>query len=387
MNKKIIKVLQVTGAMNRGGAEVMLMDIYRNISRDVHFDFLVNYKLKEGILKGDFDDEIIEKGATIKHIATQWDLGPYNYLKAFKRIIKDLGKPDIVHIHLNAKSGIIALAANKSGIKKIIAHSHANLKFRGSLQSMLFSKIELHFQKFLISRYATNFWGCSQEANNSLFYKNLQTKEKYAIINNAVDVKSFHSISQSVLNNIKETYLINKDTIVIGNIGRIVRHKNVLFIIEILKELKRKKIDFKFVFAGKPDDELYLNEIFDKTKEFNIEQNIKYLGSRDDVAAIVNTFDVFIGPALKEGFGLVAVEAQAAGVPCVLYKGFPKSVDMNLNLATFMDTFDTMEWVDEILKMKDKKVEDKDFIHHQISSLGFDTVENTLKIEKLYRDA
>ena len=58
MSKNKIKVLQITGAMNRGGAEVMLMDIYRNISSDFHFDFLVNYKLNEGIRKGDFDNEI-----------------------------------------------------------------------------------------------------------------------------------------------------------------------------------------------------------------------------------------------------------------------------------------------------------------------------------------
>ena len=109
MSKKKLHVLQVTGAMNRGGAEVMLMDIYRNISLDFHFDFLVNYKLKSGVVKGDFDDEILEKGANIKHIGTQWDLGPINYIKEFKKIIKEIGKPDVIHIHLNSRAGIISL--------------------------------------------------------------------------------------------------------------------------------------------------------------------------------------------------------------------------------------------------------------------------------------
>ena len=66
-----LKVLQVTGTMNRGGAEVMLMDIYRNISTDIHFDFLINYKVEAGINKGEFDDEILSKGGRIRHIGSQ----------------------------------------------------------------------------------------------------------------------------------------------------------------------------------------------------------------------------------------------------------------------------------------------------------------------------
>ena len=73
---KKIKILHVTGAMNRGGAEVMLMDIYRNISEKFHFDFLINYKHKLGVVKGDFDEEIQANGAQIKYIPTQWDVGP-----------------------------------------------------------------------------------------------------------------------------------------------------------------------------------------------------------------------------------------------------------------------------------------------------------------------
>ena len=101
MSKNKLKVLQVTGAMNRGGAEVMLMDIYRNISSDIYFDFLVNFKLNEGIRKGDFDDEIKEKGATIKHIATQWDLGPFSYFREFKKIITEIEKPAINMVVIN----------------------------------------------------------------------------------------------------------------------------------------------------------------------------------------------------------------------------------------------------------------------------------------------
>lgn len=383
MSKNKIKVLQITGAMNRGGAEVMLMNIYRNISKDVHFDFLVNYKLKEGVLKGDFDDEIKKKGSHIKHIGSQFDLGPLKYIKEFKRICKELGTPDIVHIHMNAKSGVIAFAAKKAKINQIIIHSHADLKFRGSFFSRLISNLELVIQKQLMAISANHFWGCSQEANESLFYKRLLTYKNSAIIKNAVDVTSYQNVSMVRVKELRESYGVKEGTIVFGNVGRVVRHKNVSFIMDILDKINKENIDFVFVFAGRDEQPDYLEEILNKAKQYKIEDKIKYLGVRDDIPVVMNSFDCFIAPALKEGFGLVAVEAQAAGLPCVLYKGFPRTVDMNLNLVTFLNDLDASEWATAI-KLLPKKNNDLTLIKEAIITKGFDSVSNTKGIEKRY---
>ncbi|RDI58372.1 glycosyltransferase [Flavobacterium glaciei] len=380
----MIKVLHVTGAMNRGGAEVMLMDIFRNISKDVHFDFLVNHKKKSGITSGDFDEEIKSRGAQIKYIPVQWDLGIKRYCFEFKKIIDELGTPDIVHIHLNAKSGVIAMAAKKAGVQHIIVHAHADLKFRGSFLSRLVSTLELKFQKILIAKYGDYYWGCSQEANLSLFYKHLLTPLHSAVINNAVDVKEFQQVSKDEVGALRLTYNLQKDTIVFGNIGRVVRHKNVLFIIEILNEIKKANIDFVFVFAGRADDPTYLLEINNKADSYGLKERVIYLDVRDDVPVVMSSFDVFIGPALKEGFGLVAVEAQAAGVPSVLYKGFPRSVDMGLNLVNFQDTFDLDKWVKACTSLKLKRT-DLDVVGNAIIAKGFDSRTNTNTIEKMYK--
>ena len=385
MSNKNLKVLHITGAMNRGGAEVMLMDIFRHISKDIHFDFLVNYKLKQGIVKGDFDDEIIERGATIKHIATQWDIGPIAYIRTFKKICAELGTPDVVHIHLNAKSGIIALAAKLAGVPKIIVHSHANLKFRGSKLRVLLEIMELHVQKILIHYFATDYWGASIEANQSLFYKHLVKNNKTVVINNAVAVQNFQQVTTQQVNTFKASLNIGSKKLLLGNVGRIVRHKNVTFILEILNALQAMEVDFYFVFAGRIDDVGYMEEIEIKIKEYKLEEKVIYLGNRNDVPVIMNALDVFIAPALKEGFGLVAVEAQAVGVPCVLYTGFPKSVDMQLNLVTFLDTFEVPKWSTAVLAAKDKKCTDKKAILNKITTLGFDIVGNTKKLEGLYK--
>lgn len=385
MSKNKIKVLQITGAMNRGGAEVMLMDIYRNISSDFHFDFLVNYKLNEGIRKGDFDNEIKEKGGTIKHIATQWDLGPVSYFREFKKIITEIGKPDVIHIHLNSRAGIIALCARIIGIKKIISHSHGDLVFKGSFIKNLPGIIELQIQKFLIDFFATDFWGCSQVAIKSLFSNRNIKNGKTLIINNATPVDDYLNVLETDTKKLKEVLKINKKKLVIGSVGRIVRRKNIGFVIDILNILNRRNIDFIFVNVGKTEDKIYMKEITDKIKSYQLEGRVMNLGLRDDIPSIMSIFDVFISPAHNEAFGMVAAEAQAAGLPCVLTTEFPKTIDMNLNLVSFVNNFDASNWADELIRVRGDKCYDKKLIKESFLKRGFDIKENVKNIENLYK--
>jgi glycosyltransferase EpsF len=380
----MIKVLQVTGTMNRGGAEVMLMDIYRNIFDQVQFDFLINYNKKNGITEGDFDNEILSLGGKLFYIPTQWDIGPIRYCKEFKKIIQEV-KPDIVHIHMNSKSGIIALAAKMAHVNCVITHSHADIKFRGNFVYKLFSNLEMKLQKFFINKFSDQYWGCSIEANKSLFYFSKLNIQNSAVINNAVDVNQYQNVTLEDIKMLKSNYNMRYNTLVLGNVGRIVQHKNVLFIIDVLNELKIRGIDFVFVFAGRVDQISYLEEIKAKIINYDLEQNVIYLGLRDDIHLVMNTFDVFIGSALKEGFGLVAVEAQSAGVPCVLYSGFPQSVDMQLNLVTFLNSFKVSQWADAILEIKNNRCNDKELIKNRIISLGFDSVSNSKTIANKYK--
>lgn len=379
-----IKVLHVVGAMNRGGAEVMLMDMFRHISQEFHFDFLVNYKLSAGIQKADFDEEILASGSKLIYIPAQWDLGLIKYTRYFQKIIKEHGIPDIVHIHMNAKCGVIAMAAKKSGVKHVIAHSHADLKFRGNLISRFASNIELRFQKRLIAKYADFFWGCSPEANLSLFYKRLLTPKKSAVINNAIDVNAFVDVSIEAVQRLRTSWEAGSNTIIFGNIGRVVAHKNIGFILDILNKYKEINTDFLFVYAGRIEQEAYHDKFLKKAEEYNLKDHIKYIGITTDVPLVFSSFDVFLGTALKEGFGMVAVEAQAAGLPCLLYKGFPETVDMELGLVKFLDSFNELHWVKAIGNIEFKDM-DFQLIKEKIVSKGFDIQSNVKSVELMYK--
>ncbi len=378
-----LKVLQVVGRMNRGGAEVMLMDLYRNLSDDISFDFLINYKVNQGITIGDFDSEIESLGGSIKYIGTQWDIGPIKYINEFKRIIKEVGKPDVVHIHLNAKSGIIALAARLSGINKIIVHSHGMLKTDFMSIKLSLISFELIFQRMLINLFATDYWACSEQAFKSLFYKLNLKKDKKQLINNAVDVNKFICVDESDILIAKKSY--GDESFVIGVVGRIVKSKNLMFVIEILKVLNGLKFDFICVVVGRVDDCNYMKEVEKKIQSYQLQEKVKFIGLSDDIPLVMSTFDLFISPSEREAFGMVAAEAQAAGLPCLLSNNFPDSIDMKLGLVTFLNILDPNEWAENIINLNSKRIVCKDLILNTFKELGFDVNNNILKVENVYR--
>ena len=375
------KVLHVTGTMNRGGAEVMIMDLLENKSNNITYNFLIHYKKNTGKQAGDFDKKIIQKGSSIFHILSPWDGGFYSYYKNFKKTINNNGLPDIIHIHLNAKSGLVAFFAHLIGIKKIIVHSHADIKFRGRFFNILINNIEFYFQKILINKFANNFWAASKEASRSLFPN--VNKEEIKIINNAIDTRKFIN-AQSEREIIRSKFNIPSDTILIGNVGRIVEHKNVLFILDILNELKKTEKSFKFIYMGRIDDKDYKKNIDLKIQDNSLSDQVKYIGLRDDVEKILSAMDLFVSPALREGFGLVAVEAQASNLPCYLYNGYPNSVDMGLGHVKFFDNLDPAFWAKEILNLDTNPVCSSDQILHTISKKGFDIKSNVKTVEKYY---
>lgn len=379
-----MRVLQVTGIMNRGGAEVMLMDILRHKPADVHFDFLINSAPEHLLDEGVFDDEIRAAGCQMRYIGTQLRIGPRRYIKEFKKVVEEL-KPDVVHIHLNAKCGIIALAARKAGYKHVIAHCHADIKFHGSFLSNLFNETEVQIQKRLIARYATAWWGCSLEACKRLYLK--KAYKKSVVINNAIDTAVYASVNDADAFAVRQSYGLPDDCLVLGNVGRIVPHKNIAFIIDVLAELHKRGQDAALVVAGRNDAPQYVEQMMVHANELGVpDDRIIFLGERGDIPVVMRSFDLFVGTALREGFGLVAVEAQAAGKPCVLYKGFPKTVDMELGLCSFIDSFDVARWADAVIEMRDEGKSLVLFdIVESIKAKGFDAEENSRRVCEMYK--
>ena len=103
-----------------------------------------------------------------------------------------------------------------------------------------------------------------------------------------------------------------KDKFIFGSIGRLVAKKGYQNLIDAVSRIKRD--DFCVAIIG---DGNYRGELEQRIKGNNLEGRVMLCGWNDEAASYVKAFDTFILPSLSEAFGLVFIEAMAAGVPCI----------------------------------------------------------------------
>ena len=369
------RILQVFGTMNCGGAETMLMNIYRNIDRNkIQFDFLVNCEDASNPPKGFYDDEIISLGGRIVYIDSQGTSGLKKYISELTEFFKSHNY-EIVHSHMDWLGGTVAYAAKKAGVKKIIVHSHT---MKMSKSGVVF-KAFLFLQKLFIKKCATDFWGCSEFATKFLFGNN----KKSLVIPNAIFLDKFISPDIDIVNEIKNEYKKNTETILIGHVGTFSSVKNQLFLVEIAKRLKEDNIDFSMVLVGKNDTE-YAEKVFQKISEYGLEKNVFCPGLRSDIYNFMNAIDVFCFPSIYEGLGMVAIEAQAGGAYCIASDKVPESIDVGLNLTDFVSADNPENWAGKILDAVDKKIPEKSEIFEILSYNGYDIEKSARLVEELY---
>lgn len=126
---KPVRVLQVLGGMNRGGAETMMMHLYRNIDRaSLQFDFISFTQDK-----CHYDDEIKALGGRIFYIPPPKAANPIKFVIDMYKTIKLYGPYHAVHAHTLFNSGFALLAARLAGVKVRVCHSHTTGNFNYSL--------------------------------------------------------------------------------------------------------------------------------------------------------------------------------------------------------------------------------------------------------------
>ncbi len=371
-------VLLVSGTMNRGGSEAMVMDLLWKLHPDFHFALLI-HKKKGTTPVGDFDEEIARMNIPMYYIDSPWDIGLAKYQRQFGCIVDQIGHVDIIHSHLNTKGGIIAKCAAKKKIPRRIVHSHAKLVFEGSLLHRLWYESERQLQMMWINRYATDFWGCSPEAMQSLFSKKHQQGDRAQVIHNAVDIGRLLTPASISL---REELGIDPDAIIIGSVGRMALVKNYELSAEVIKTLWQQGHKVHYVLAGRIQDQACADRVF---ALLGHSDRFHYLGVRSDVQTIYQGLDLYLGTSKREGLGLSAIEAQACATPCVLSDGFPTLCDVGADLVTFVHDTDPEAYAKVIQSVLGKP---KNKTHKEVIALiqkaGFDIDQEADRVKQLY---
>lgn len=360
----LIRVLQVVTHMERGGLESMLMNYYRHIDREkVQFDFLVHRQERAA-----FDDEIEALGGRIYRLPR---LVPWSrsYLNALNRFFDEYPEYKIVHVHQDCLSSVILKITAQHNVPVRIAHSHSanqdkNLKY----------PIKLCYKR-AIPKYATDLFACGKKAGDWMF-----GGAPYQIINNAIEAASY-TYCPAKREDIRRKLGI-ADELVIGHVGRFNQPKNHPFLLEIFAALLKKEPNAVLLLVGSGED---MPNIQEKARTLGISEHVRFLGVRSDVAELMQTMDVFVFPSLYEGLPVTMVEAQAAGVPCLISDKVPPECIITKGLVDILSLSASPEtWAEKILEKREFPRTDR---RVEIAAHGFDITTEAVKLQKFYLEA
>lgn len=332
MNKKL-KVLHVLFELGTGGVETLLYNYYSNMDcTQIHFDFLIHNKSKE---VGEIEKKVLSMGSSVYRVTPAIDNLLINSFEICRIISKH--NYDIIHVHTKNFSFIPLFIAKCKGIRTRICHSHSMLPRK----KFFYNQFSILFQ-FLTSAFSNYKFACSTQAGKSLF-----KKKKFTIIPNAINIEKF-KFNKKIRNNEREKIPARKKFI-IALIGRFDRNKNHKFAIKVFNELNNRRNDTLMVFIGNRKGKEY-NDINNEIKKLNLEDKIIFMDYRFDIWNFYQGIDFLLLPSISEGFGMVTIEAQIAGLQCLCSKAVPQDTKIS-NKIDYLDLKDDINiWADKILE-------------------------------------
>lgn len=353
--------------MNRGGLETMLMNYYRQMDRKkVQFDFMV-HRAEEG----HYDKEILELGGRIYRMP-QIKPGNYRlYFRLLDEFFKEHMEYKVVHSHINENSSFVLRAAKKVRIPCRIAHSHL---------SDLGIDIKLPFRiyaRLTMKNNPTNYFACSKKAGQWLFGNDIATSKKMKVLNNAVNVSEF-KYNETTRNNIRKELGIGNE-LVIGHIGRFNKQKNHEFLIEIFKAILQQRQDVILLLVG---DGHLRPTIEKKIVNLGLSSRVKLLGVRSDISKLMQAMDLFLFPSLFEGLPVVLVEAQAAGLKCVVSDAITFESDVTGRVEYISLDKSPEYWTKQILSSTYEHVNTSE----KLKESGYDSITMAKWLSNYYTD-
>lgn len=326
----MIRVLHVLNNLGSGGAESLLMNVYRKIDRDkVQFDFLIRSDKNGPIV-----DEILSLGGRVFCIA-EYPRHFFRNGKELKAFLKEHREYSIIHVHANALIYIKPLVlAKRFAIPCRIIHSHSITAARG----IPFLKQIHSFNRERIKSLATHRFACSEAAGKWMFGSGL-----YKIVNNGIDLETIQ-FCVTGRERIRKQYQL-ENSFVIGNVGRFSHPKNHPFMIRLFAAYAASHPDARLLLVG--EGELF-DEIQALAKQLKVYEKITFTGAVSNVADYLSAMDVFLFPSLYEGLGMALVEAQAAGLPCIVSNTVPNSAILNDNCRCVSLNAPMETWIDAL---------------------------------------
>ena len=311
IEEKNIRVCQVLHGIVGGGSEQVVLN-YCSRMRDIHFDLLYQYEPNPQIL-----ERFNEAGINCIQIPDKVH-HPLKHLWMMYKIFRQ-GKYDVVHCHLDwFLNSYVCFIAMLAGIRKRIAHHH-----QAYGNNLLCSLVRIPCKLF-----ATHWLACGEAAAINGWGKDAVKKGKVTVLPNAIDPERF-KFSESARHEIRAKYGIKDDDFVVGHVGRFYPQKNHNFLIDVFHSVHKQKPNAKLLLLG---DGPLQEKIRQKVDALGLTESVIFAGLQKDTALFYSAMDVFAFPSLWEGLGIVLLEAQYNGLPCIASSAVPEEVNISYKI-------------------------------------------------------
>ena len=355
----MIKILYVIPALNEGGVETIVYNYISNLNTDKYSVDIACYSFYHGIYRTKFED----LGCRIFEIPSKKRL-----LKSYSTLsaILKKNKYDIVHVHKDEKSLLPITCAWLNKVPVRIVHIH-NANHGG-----IFTIINRKLSKLIFYKIANGFFACGMQAAKDFYGVKFNDKNIF-IMRNSIDSNKFKYCEKN-RKEIRKQYGFLDNDIIIGCVARLSAEKNHIFLIGIMKELKKINNNYKIICWGEGEVKGYISK---KIHDNKLENDIIIAGARNDIDKCYSGIDMLIMTSLYEGMPLTPLEALSNGLDVILSDTITKEIELS-NKVHFLKLGDgEKEWAKYIAKIIPSRCESV--------NIGFyDLKESVLLLDKEY---
>lgn len=328
-----MKILILLGDLNRcNGITSYVMNYYQKLDKN---KFSIDFVITNDDIDEAYEKNIIENNSKIFYVPAPKIKSMFSDLKNIKKFLKQhLKNYDIFYCHLLNQGYFYLHNAKKLGFEKRVFHSH-NIVTREKNKLRDFRN---QLFKHLVAKEANYYLACSDVAGKDL----LGEKGNYQLVNNAISIEQY-IFDEDIRNQVRKTLQL-EDKVVFIQVGRLAYQKNPQFTIEVFREIKKNIKNAVLLFVGSGADELELKQM---VNQYQLESDVLFLGTRNDVPNLLMGADVFLFPSRFEGLGMVAIEAQVSGLPCYISATVPRETKI-LDTTQYLETESPVVWAKEI---------------------------------------
>lgn len=330
--------------MINSGVPKVLMDIYDGLNDEYCFDFFVRCETESY-----YDNYLIQNGSQIIRFPGskfRWH-GVESFIYGFFvkpfYLWKTLSKKkyDIVHSCYGWASGMDCFIAYLKKVKIRVSNTHgAFIKAKGIIEKT-YQKIQI----FLLKNFSTERIAVSKYSGEELFGKN-----NYKIIYNSLNINLYKNI-------VKKSH---GDIINIIQVGYFNENKNQLFSLHLIRSLLDDQMNVKLYLIGFHSDHNYYKRLMNTMEQLNIKENVILLPHDYNKFELYPIIDFCLIPSFSEGFSLVALECQFAGIYCLASLGVPEEANVGKLIRLSIDK--PKEWVQKLQEPVDNQSIRKDLI-------------------------